>query len=173
MWDFLKEYEKKYEGKNILIVTHEYPSWMLMASGEAWSEKRAIAEKEKRGREFIGFAEIRPLNCQSGSAERHRRSRSPSSVSSMRSHGHVKNAEVPMRRVPEVADVWYDSGAMPFAQMHFPFEPESRNPNAAFSQGISVPGGLYRRRHGPDCVDGSIPCSPSRPRLAIRRRIIT
>ena len=26
------------------------------------------------------------------------------------------------RRVPEVADVWFDSGAMPFAQHHYPFE---------------------------------------------------
>jgi isoleucyl-tRNA synthetase len=29
-----------------------------------------------------------------------------------------------MRRVPEVIDVWFDSGAMPFAQHHFPFENE-------------------------------------------------
>jgi isoleucyl-tRNA synthetase len=28
----------------------------------------------------------------------------------------------PMTRVPEVIDVWFDSGAMPFAQHHFPFE---------------------------------------------------
>ena len=27
-----------------------------------------------------------------------------------------------MRRVPEVADAWFDSGAMPVAQWHFPFE---------------------------------------------------
>ncbi len=27
-----------------------------------------------------------------------------------------------MRRVPEVMDVWFDSGAMPFAQWHWPFE---------------------------------------------------
>ena len=27
-----------------------------------------------------------------------------------------------MRRTPEVVDVWFDSGAMPFAQHHFPFE---------------------------------------------------
>ncbi|MCX7929497.1 MAG: isoleucine--tRNA ligase [Chlorobi bacterium] len=26
------------------------------------------------------------------------------------------------RRVPDVIDVWYDSGAMPFAQFHYPFE---------------------------------------------------
>jgi isoleucyl-tRNA synthetase len=31
----------------------------------------------------------------------------------------------PMRRVPEVIDVWFDSGAMPFAQHHFPFEGKS------------------------------------------------
>jgi isoleucyl-tRNA synthetase len=30
----------------------------------------------------------------------------------------------PMRRVPEVIDVWFDSGAMPFAQHHHPFEHE-------------------------------------------------
>jgi isoleucyl-tRNA synthetase len=29
-----------------------------------------------------------------------------------------------MHRVPEVIDVWFDSGAMPFAQHHFPFENE-------------------------------------------------
>ncbi|HET6830493.1 MAG TPA: isoleucine--tRNA ligase, partial [Solirubrobacterales bacterium] len=30
-----------------------------------------------------------------------------------------------MRRVPEVIDTWYDSGAMPFAQLHYPFENEA------------------------------------------------
>ena len=28
----------------------------------------------------------------------------------------------PMHRVPEVIDCWFDSGAMPFAQHHYPFE---------------------------------------------------
>jgi isoleucyl-tRNA synthetase len=27
-----------------------------------------------------------------------------------------------MRRVPEVIDTWFDSGSMPFAQWHYPFE---------------------------------------------------
>jgi isoleucyl-tRNA synthetase len=38
---------------------------------------------------------------------------------------HIGGAEAcgePMMRVPEVIDVWFDSGAMPFAQHHFPFE---------------------------------------------------
>ncbi len=32
----------------------------------------------------------------------------------------------PMSRVPEVIDVWFDSGAMPFAQWHYPFENRER-----------------------------------------------
>ena len=28
----------------------------------------------------------------------------------------------PMRRIPDLIDVWFDSGAMPYAQNHFPFE---------------------------------------------------
>ncbi len=32
----------------------------------------------------------------------------------------------PMARVPEVVDVWFDSGAMPFAQYHAPFENEAK-----------------------------------------------
>jgi len=31
-----------------------------------------------------------------------------------------------MRRVPEVIDCWFDSGAMPVAQWHYPFDPESK-----------------------------------------------
>ncbi len=31
-----------------------------------------------------------------------------------------------MRRVPEVLDVWFDSGSMPFAQLHYPFENKER-----------------------------------------------
>ncbi len=27
-----------------------------------------------------------------------------------------------MRRIPEILDVWFDSGSMPFAQVHYPFE---------------------------------------------------
>ena len=27
-----------------------------------------------------------------------------------------------MRRVEDVLDVWFDSGSMPYAQVHYPFE---------------------------------------------------
>ncbi len=34
----------------------------------------------------------------------------------------VSNGGAPMKRVPDLVDVWFDSGAMPYAQWHFPFE---------------------------------------------------
>jgi isoleucyl-tRNA synthetase len=34
----------------------------------------------------------------------------------------VSDMGQPMKRVPDLIDVWFDSGAMPYAQQHFPFE---------------------------------------------------
>ena len=48
-----------------------------------------------------------------------------------------------MRRVPEVLDCWFESGSMPFAQVHYPFE------NAGLVR-APLPGRLHRRVHRPD-----------------------
>ena len=37
-----------------------------------------------------------------------------------------------MHRIPEVMDAWFDSGAMPFAQYHYPFENESIDTDGRF-----------------------------------------
>ncbi len=34
----------------------------------------------------------------------------------------VSNNGIPMKREPVLIDVWFDSGAMPYAQVHYPFE---------------------------------------------------
>jgi len=34
----------------------------------------------------------------------------------------------PMYREPDLIDVWFDSGAMPYAQFHYPFEAQSESP---------------------------------------------
>ena len=34
----------------------------------------------------------------------------------------VSSSGKPMRRLPDLIDVWFDSGAMPYAQWHYPFE---------------------------------------------------
>ena len=37
-----------------------------------------------------------------------------------------------MHRIPEVMDAWFDSGAMPFAQYHYPFDNESIDTDGRF-----------------------------------------
>lgn len=34
----------------------------------------------------------------------------------------VSSQGKPMKRIPDLIDVWFDSGAMPYAQLHYPFE---------------------------------------------------
>ncbi len=52
-----------------------------------------------------------------------------------------------MRRVPEVIDAWYDSGAMPFAQWHYPFENEEifakSHPADFISEGLDQTRGWF------------------------------
>ncbi len=33
-----------------------------------------------------------------------------------------QKCDLPMRRIPEVLDCWFESGSMPYAQLHYPFE---------------------------------------------------
>lgn len=118
MGDFLYDLENKYSGKKILIITHETPAFLLVASGHGWSREESI--KNRKEGYFIKNAEVivvdfviaphnreyeidihRPfvdeikLSCECGGV---------------------------MNRVKEVMDVWFDSGAMPFAKEHYPFE---------------------------------------------------
>ena len=52
-----------------------------------------------------------------------------------------------MRRTPEVIDCWFDSGSMPFAQYHYPFENkelfESQFPADFISEGIDQTRGWF------------------------------
>jgi len=57
----------------------------------------------------------------------------------------------PMRRVPDLVDVWFDSGAMPYAQWHFPFENKeifARNYPASFiAEGVDQTRGWFYTLH--------------------------
>ncbi len=52
-----------------------------------------------------------------------------------------------MTRTPEVADAWFDSGSMPFAQWHYPFENkekvEAEHPAAFISEGVDQTRGWF------------------------------
>ncbi len=114
---FFRDMEKRYEGKRIVIVTHEYPAWIFEAVMRGWSEEEAV--RMKAGGVMYGTAECREIPAlalprnEYGFADLHR--------------PFIDDVELwcrcgaPMRRVPEVVDVWFDSGAMPYAQWHYPF----------------------------------------------------
>ncbi|HUC01340.1 MAG TPA: class I tRNA ligase family protein [Candidatus Paceibacterota bacterium] len=119
-WNFLEETEAKHHGKNILIVSHEDTIWMLAQAALGWSEKQAAEKKEEGGGMFIKPAEVMPFGVKkiprndTGVVDVHRPFADDISPP-------CPKCAATMARVPEVADVWYDSGAMPYAQAHYPF----------------------------------------------------
>lgn len=56
-----------------------------------------------------------------------------------------------MRRIPDLLDVWFDSGAMPFAQWHYPFENEDRFaenfPGDFIAEGVDQTRGWFYTLH--------------------------
>ena len=57
----------------------------------------------------------------------------------------------PMKRVPDLIDVWFDSGAMPYAQWHFPFENketfEQNFPADFIAEGVDQTRGWFYTLH--------------------------
>jgi isoleucyl-tRNA synthetase len=60
-----------------------------------------------------------------------------------------------MRRIPEVVDVWFDSGSMPFAQWHYPFENEDvfrhAFPADFIAEGVDQTRGWFYTLHAISC----------------------
>lgn len=56
-----------------------------------------------------------------------------------------------MRRIPELLDVWYDSGSMPFAQWHYPFENKDKFkdnfPGDFIAEGVDQTRGWFYTLH--------------------------
>ncbi|MBI2637829.1 MAG: class I tRNA ligase family protein, partial [Candidatus Sungbacteria bacterium] len=132
MMDFIEEIEKKLSGKKILIVSHEYPIWMLASGSLGWSNEATIeAHSGGRADDFIRFAEIQKLSYKNlprdatGAVNLHR----PYVDTFLLSCQKCKKT---MKRVSEVIDVWFDSGAMPFAQAHWPFAKVQNSPKLLF-----------------------------------------
>lgn len=117
--EFIADINKNYSGKNILIVSHGAPLAMLesVMSGEDL-EKRAKSESKKLK---FKTAEIRKLNYTNLPLGDDRK------IDLHKPYiDDVKficeECGERMARTPEVIDCWFDSGAMPFAQNHYPFE---------------------------------------------------
>ena len=67
-----------------------------------------------------------------------------------------------MKRVSEVIDCWFDSGAMPFAQHHYPFENEDlfkeQFPASFISEAVDQTRGWFYSRHAISTLLFNEPC---------------
>ncbi len=119
--NFLFELEEKYKNKKILIVTHGGPSWLMIAGARMLDTEKTLALiRDNKDFHYLKNSEIQDLPFVS--------------------FPHDKNYDLDLHRpyidevslacdcggdqerTKEVIDVWFDSGAMPFAEYHYPFE---------------------------------------------------
>lgn len=133
--EFLEEIDKKNEGKNILIVSHDWPLWMMKTFCEGWTKEEAIEEKMKRD-DFVSTGNVLYTNLY----------RLP----------HDKNYEIDLhrpyidrvefeidgkkyKRIPDVFDGWVDSGSMPFASNHYPMKKDNFYPGSLLMKSKNFP----------------------------------
>jgi len=121
IYKFLERIDKKYKNKKILLISHKAPIVLLRAACLGLNDEEIlenIKDLSQRTGQFkaLKFNKL-PYN-EKGEIDFHR--------------PYIDKVEFlcekcgsKMKRVKEVADVWFDSGAMPFGQIHYPFENKS------------------------------------------------
>ena len=117
--DFIYETDQKHTGECILIVSHETPLWILSAVIEGFNQKQTVVMR-KDGKRFIENAEAKemPFARLPHNANYELDFHRPYIDEIVWKSKTGKN----MKRIPEIFDTWYDSGSMPYAQNHYPFE---------------------------------------------------
>ncbi len=130
LMDFIFDIEQRFQGKTILIVTHDSPAWILSAGAAGLSDAEAVSF---RGEDdfFINNAEVKELSLWHFPHDGEFR---------LDFHRpYIDEVSFPcvcgalMKRIPDVFDCWFESGSMPFASVHYPFDTTSRfNPQGGF-----------------------------------------
>ena len=123
MGDFIYDIDSKYSGKNILIISHEYPIWMLFALTQGLNKKETLALKENK--EFLNPGDLMNLDFaflphdDNYELDLHR--------PYIDEVVFTQNGKT-FKRIPDVFDGWVDSGAMPFASTGYPYNKEVFKP---------------------------------------------
>ncbi|OGZ58923.1 MAG: hypothetical protein A3F94_00205 [Candidatus Spechtbacteria bacterium RIFCSPLOWO2_12_FULL_38_22] len=120
MMAVMNKLEKKYKGKKILLVSHGDPIWMLETSMQGRTVDETI--NCRLSNNYIKTGQFRELNYgffpynKGGELDFHR----PFVDEIKFKCNKCKKGQ--MSRVKDLVDVWFDSGAMPLASLHYPFE---------------------------------------------------
>ncbi|MFA5083965.1 MAG: class I tRNA ligase family protein [Candidatus Paceibacterota bacterium] len=115
---FILELEKNYQNKNILIVSHAYPLFLLEKGVQGLSDEEISRRILKDYQEVGEIREIKFSNlpyAETGELDLHRPYIDKIELDCPHCGGRAK-------RVPEVFDCWFESGSMPYSQWHYPFE---------------------------------------------------
>ncbi|MEI6058452.1 MAG: class I tRNA ligase family protein [archaeon] len=150
--EFLYEIDKKYSDENILFVTHLSLAWAL-CSVALGADKVKAEELWKEKNDFLTPAEYREFDF------------SPiphNDLYELDLHKpYIDEIQLfsekgtPLYRAKEVMDVWLDSGAMPFAQDHYPFENKDLAYPADFiSEAIDQTRGWFYTLHAVGVLSG-------------------
>lgn len=150
---FLRECEEKYQGKTLMFVSHAAPIWLIETGVKGLNGSLSLLKAKERREalqteKYIHNAEVRELEGPilpidaTGHLDLHRPFIDQITLV-------CEGCKGTMTRVPELADVWFDSGAMPFAQWHYPFEYEEEMaagelyPAAYITEGIDQTRGWF------------------------------
>ncbi len=117
--EFLYEIEEKYKGKNILIVTHEGPARSFFVGSQGLSDIETIKVLES---DELGFKNAQVRNIEFVPLPHNENYELDLHRPYIDKIVLVDEKGKEYKRIPEVIDCWFESGSMPFAQDHYPFE---------------------------------------------------
>jgi len=115
--NFIREINAEHDGKNILIISHGDPLWMLGAATMGLTNRAALDQQNDLTPGTGQFRELVVGNHpydENGRLDLHR----PYVDEIYLKCSKCKKGK--MNRIKEVADVWFDSGSMPFASGEYP-----------------------------------------------------
>jgi isoleucyl-tRNA synthetase len=146
MLGLIKELEEKHKGKKVLLVSHGDPAWVLESAMRGADNKQTIEDRKN----FIGTGEWRkikfnkaPVN-DNGELDMHRPYIDSVRINCPKCGGDAK-------RIDQVFDCWFESGSMPYASWHYPFENkkkvESIFPADFIAEGLDQTRGWFYTLH--------------------------
>lgn len=114
MLGFIRKVNQEYNNQNILVIGHGDPLWILEAASKNLSDEKILSSY------YIKNGEVRKIKIdnypydENGNIDIHR--------------PYIDEVFLKcqcggkMARVKDVFDCWFESGSMPYAEKHFPFE---------------------------------------------------
>lgn len=116
--EFMYEIEDVHKDKNILIISHNGVMQMLQAGALGLDDRSAGKHIEEDTLDLVN-AEVREINfVKLPHNEKYELDLHRPYIDEIE----LEKDGVILKRIPDVFDCWFESGAMPYAQMHYPFE---------------------------------------------------